>query len=106
MNELYTVGGLAKADCAENLIYAKKVVTGRGTEYWVRHATTGPDAPHLLNPWGMHFSQGIDDKRVATILGKKRYEFKKVNEEVFKAYVIFLETRNERYYRYAERAQD
>lgn len=93
-------------DSDTNDVYAKKQWNGRYYEYYIRAATTGPDVPHLLNPWGMHFQVGVDDQRFEAFLNKRRYEYRKVNVEVFDIYISFLKSRNDLYYRAAERMLD
>ena len=102
----YTAGGKVAPNTDDEVVFAKKLWNGKYMVYWIKYATTGPDTGHLLNPWGMNFVLGVDTRRGAPHLGKKRYEFKQVSKEVFDMYIAFLETRSERYYRGAERALD
>jgi hypothetical protein len=60
--------------------------------YLVKVARTGPDAGHLYNRFSPNFEPG-----------QGRYEFQKVNEAVFRAYVKYLHTSNPNDYRHAER---
>lgn len=102
----YLENGITAAEDSREA-YAKKECSKEGRcVYYVRRATIGPDSGHLLNPWGMHFNKGADDAKFERTLGKRRYEYYKVSEEVFKLYVKYLETRNARLYREAERAMD
>lgn len=104
-DEYYGVDG-ARFAKDDNDVYAKKCWNGRYFDYFVRHAVIGPDAPHLCNPWGVNFRPGVDNQIMETHMGKRRYEYRRVSAEVFTMYKSFLETRNERYYRAAERAID
>lgn len=105
-NYYYTKGGETEIDAQAPSIYAQQIWNGKYYEYWIKHATSGPDSPHLLNPWGMHFVAGVDDVATTRHLGRPKYDFKKVNESVFKMYVDFLKTGKELYYRHAERELD
>lgn len=102
----YGVGGLLKDKHEEWETYARKRWNGRYWVYEVRHAISGPDTPHLLNPWGVNFRIGFDDKAQDLTRGKRKYEFRQVPEAAFQLYVTYLETRNELFYRNAERCLD
>lgn len=83
--------------------YAKKCnyINGR-TEYFVKVATAGAGIGKLLNPWGVYYKPG-DDTRYEKQMGRKTYEFKHVNQNIFDQYMKFLETKNQRYLLNAER---
>jgi hypothetical protein len=72
------------------------------TEYFIKFATTGPGVGRILNPWGIYFTPG-DEFKFEKQMGRKRYEFSKVSQNVFENYIKFLETRNTRYILNAER---
>ncbi len=71
-------------------------------EYFVKYATTGGSVNRMLNPWGLYFTAG-DETKVEKMMGRKRYEFRRVKESVFDAYLKFLSTQNQRYLLNAER---
>lgn len=71
-------------------------------EYYVKFATAGSGVGRMLNPWGVYYKDG-DDVKYEKTMGRKRYEFKKVQENIFDSYMNFLRTRNERYILVAER---
>lgn len=102
----YYVIDRKEVEADSDSVYAKSTTDRRGARYWIRQATSGPDAGHLLNPWGINFQQGVDDRRINAFMGKRRYEYMQVSQEVFDIYLNFLETKNELYYRQAERARD
>jgi hypothetical protein len=105
-NKYYGVGGLLKEPYQEHRIYAKEDNQTRQPTYWIRAAVTGPDVPHLLNPWGMNFTPDVDDKIFDSQLGKRKYEFRKVTKEAFDMYITFLQKGRELYLRQAERSLD
>lgn len=86
-------------------VFAKKVWNGRYFHFYVRHATSGPEAPHLMNPYGVHYVEG-DHKHMHNHTGKRKYEYRKVSETAFNLYKLFLETGKQMYYRQADRALD
>lgn len=102
MNKYYTIGKVEVPEDGDE-VFAKSTQNKREQRYWIKRATTGPDAGHLLNPWGIHYQQGIDNKRVSSFMGKRRYEYSSVTADAFEMYLNFLETRNELYFRQAER---
>lgn len=103
-NKYYLADGkISEEDLSD--AYAKKEVKGERYTYWIKRATAGPDCPHLVNPWGLHYDQAYE-KKYERYIGKRRYEYSQVPEEVFNIYLLFLKTRNERFYRQAERALD
>jgi hypothetical protein len=97
----YKDGGVLCDDT--NGSYAMRKLFGNGhVEFFVKFATAGPDVGHMLNPWGLYFQPG-DEVRYEKTMGRKRYEFKKVTDQVFDLYIQFLKTRNERQLRHAEK---
>jgi hypothetical protein len=72
------------------------------TEYFIKQATAGAGTGRVLNPWGLYYSAG-DEHKFEKEMGRKRYQFKKVNKEIFDMYIKFLETRNERHLLNVER---
>lgn len=89
-----------------NEAYAKKQLIKGRTTYFIKRATAGPECPHLLNPWGIHFQKGVDNVKWERLLGKHRFEYSVVPEEAFNLYIRFLATGNTLYYRQSERALD
>jgi hypothetical protein len=105
MGKYYTLDAIEQAK-NNDTSYAKTSVLSQAkdiTTYWVKRATSGPEAGHLLNPLSPNYTDGVDNKRTEARLGKKRYEYTQVTESVFIAYLHFLRTRNELYYRQADR---
>jgi hypothetical protein len=83
--------------------FAKKIEHPSGhTEFFVKFATAGPEVGRMLNPWGFYYKPG-DERRIEPQMGRKRYEYRKVNERTFDAYIQFLKTRSQRYILNAER---
>lgn len=105
MNEYYTADKKQLEEDNDN-VYAKKEWNGKAYIYYIRRAVSGPDVPHLLNPWGMYFENGVNNRRFESHLGKRQYEYRKVPENVFNLYLDFLASRNQRFLREAERSLD
>lgn len=86
-----------------NSSYAMKREFPNGRkEYFVKFATAGSASGKMLNPWGPNYQPG-DEFKFETQMGRKKYEFRQVGEEIFHNYIQFLRTRNERYILIAER---
>lgn len=71
-------------------------------KYFVKFATAGSATGKMLNPWGSNYQPG-DEFKFETQMGRKKYEFREVDENIFNTYMQFLRTRNERYILTAER---
>ena len=83
--------------------FARKIEKKTGPkQYYVKFATVGSNVGRMLNPWGLYYTPG-DEVRYEKQHGRQKYEFQRVNEEVFNTYIKFLTTRSERYILQAER---
>jgi hypothetical protein len=99
----YTLGG-KEADPAIPMCLAKKSfdpATGI-SRYWLKRASNGPDAGHLFNPHSPNFDRSTALAFHAH-LGRGQYEFRRVNQAAFDAYLAFLQGGNLRDLRQAER---
>jgi hypothetical protein len=65
-------------------------------KYFIKFATAGPGIGQILNPWASYYREG-DDTKYEKQMGRRRYEFREVSEEIFSEYLKFLKTRNDRY---------
>ncbi len=101
MDKLYGIGGLLTDDASSNDVFAKAI---NEYTYYVRTGTSGPEAGHLLNPWSMYYVAGVTNAKMENAKGTRTFEFRKVSKACFDMYVSYLETRNERFYRQAERS--
>ncbi len=92
-------------DPASPLCVAKKATdpaTGL-SNHWLKRASTGPDAGLLFNPYSPNYDR--DQARAFHgHLGRAQYEFCRVSQEAFEAFVLFLQTGNLVHQRRAERA--
>lgn len=88
----------------EGLMQVKKkeVLPINSVTYYVKRCTTGMDAGHLLNPNSI-WHKGGETKAFDARTGRNYYRYEKVNENCFKLYLRFLETKNPAYLRNAER---
>lgn len=83
--------------------FARKTEKSSGAkEYYVKFSTGGSNIGRMLNPWGPFYREG-DEVRFDKQRGRNGYEFQKVSEVIFDAYMKFLQTRSERYILQAER---
>jgi hypothetical protein len=76
-------------------IYAKASI-GPQNKYYIRLDNIG----HFFNPIGLLTSSSHNKYRY---IKDQKYSFVEVNPEVFRQYVMFLKTRNDAWYRQAER---
>lgn len=76
---------------------AKCVTSDSSKKFYIKTGTYGK----IYNPMGM-FSEGKSEKFVAKI-GRKEYNFKQVNQQIFDMYVNFLSTKNIAWLNNAER---
>ncbi len=81
----------------------RKDYSGGASEFYIKQATAGPGTGRILNPWGVYFQPG-DETKFEKDKGRKRYEFKRVGEDIFNLYLKFLTSGNERYLLNAERS--
>jgi len=72
------------------------------TNYYIKKCNMGADASHLLNPNSIWYKDG-ETRGFDKTRGKDYYSYSKVNENCFKLYLKFLETKNQAYLRNAER---
>lgn len=77
---------------------AKKLITNDSTKYYIKIGHNG----RIFNPMGM-FSEGKNNKFLSQA-GRKEYEFKQVNRDIFDMYVNFLSTKNIAWLNNAERS--
>jgi hypothetical protein len=86
------------AKTENEFVVAKTIKNGsRPTKFFVK---VGPHGK-LYNPIGL-FSEGKNNKFLAKI-GKKEWEFKEVNQQIFDLYLSFLSTKNIAWLNNAER---
>ena len=71
--------------------------------HFVRVGTLGINNGKLLNPWGIYYNKG-DEMRFNSMLGKRLFEFIKVNKDAYDLYVKFLQTKSEGYLNQAQRS--
>jgi hypothetical protein len=76
---------------------AKCVVDDSSKKFYIKTGTYGK----IYNPMGM-FSEGKSEKFLSKI-GRKEYNFKQVNKEIFDMYLNFLSTKNIAWLNNAER---
>jgi hypothetical protein len=96
----YAMGGqIIDSDEPESL--AKVVHVGKNIQYYVKYATYGGDAGHMVNPNGLNHNKS--DFTAIDRYGREKYTYRKVRKEVFDLYKKFLETRNIAWLRQAER---
>jgi len=76
---------------------AKCVVEDSGRKFYIKTGTYGK----IYNPIGM-FSEGKSEKFLSKI-GRKEYNFKQVNQQIFDMYLNFLSTKNIAWLNNAER---
>lgn len=81
-----------------NKVVAKTLtVDNHPSRYYIKIGTYGK----IYNPIGM-YSEGQNEKFLSKI-GRKQFEFKEVNQQVFNLYVNFLTTKNLAWLNNAER---
>ena len=81
-----------------NKVVAKTSTTdNKPTRYYIKVGTYGK----IYNPIGL-YSEGHNAKFLSKI-GRKQYEFKEVNQNIFNLYVNFLTTKNTAWLNNAER---
>ncbi len=83
--------------CAKEILHSHG-----GRSYFVKHGTAGADATHMLHPDNAFAEDNLQYKFERRI-GKKHFEFKRVNEIAFNFYIKFLFTGNPSWLRQAER---
>jgi len=76
---------------------AKCVISDSSKKFYIKIGTYGK----IYNPMGM-FSEGKNEKFIAKI-GRKEYNFKQVNQQIFDMYLNFLSTKNMAWLNNAER---
>jgi hypothetical protein len=87
-------------------VFAKKITYSSGrSEHFILFATIGANINKMINPWGLYYNSG-DEVKYEKQMGRNKYEYRKVSEEVFQTYIKFLETRAQRYILTAERNAD
>jgi hypothetical protein len=104
-NETYTIeaygtGGLKVRPEAQDALCMRS-----GLKFYVKQVTTGPDAPHLYNPWSTFAVENAHNK-LSVRKGKQFLAWKQVNQDVYLSYLKFLRTQSEVCYRQAERGLD
>lgn len=72
-------------------------------QYFIKKVNYGELASFLANPYAPAFK--LTDY-TASRSGRSKLEFYEVSENVYKLYLKFLQTRNEAYYRMAEREKN
>ena len=77
--------------------YAKKIVVGRRTKYYVKRGRYG----RLYNPIGL-YSEGTARKQMRHA-GHPEWQFKETTKQVFDKYINFLKTKNVAWLNNAER---
>lgn len=81
---------------------AKSVKGIRGTRFFVKFCTDGPDKGHLLNPYSIYFREG-DDIALVPRRGQAKYEFRTCSQAAFENYLQFLKTKTFVFCQRAER---
>lgn len=76
---------------------AKCVIEDSNKRFYIKTGTYGK----IYNPMGM-FSEGKSEKFLSKI-GRKEYNFKQVNQQIFDMYLNFLSTKNIAWLNNAER---
>lgn len=88
-----------RSNAESSEILAKKTITDNGNyRYYLKVGQHGK----LFNPIGL-FSEG-NNKKFNSKFGKKEWNFKEVNQEIFNMYINFLTTKNTAWLNNAERA--
>lgn len=90
--------GKPRAEEENNKVVAKSVTTdNKPTRYYIKVGTYGK----IYNPIGL-YSEGNNTKFLSKI-GRKQFEFKEVNNQIFDLYLNFLTTKNIAWLNNAER---
>ena len=76
-----------------------------GETYYIKQQTVGPLGGYLVNPFRMLVFNEVEMKVFHKPSGKPKYNYVKVDKEVFDYYIKFLTTRNIGWLHNAERAR-
>lgn len=98
----YGIDGKKYKDIMDSNCFAYADIDKRGEAYYIRRGTHGPYNGKFINHLGTFFNKG-DEARENPSVGKRLYEYVRVNKVVFDLYVKFLTTRIEAYLSQAER---
>lgn len=85
---------------------AKQVFDPVSNKYrhYIKFATAGINAGHMYNPQAPNVMKH-ELKRVDNVMGRNRYEFRRVTEVSYNAYVKFLNTGIPNHFRIADRTR-
>lgn len=74
-------------------------------KFYVKFTNVGPDRGHIANPYSMWYNEPLHTGKARHVpkLGVDALSFRPVSAGVYNAYVKFLVTKNQAYYRFAER---
>ena len=101
----YVFGNAKEVEVNSDQCYAKEVTfeNGKGEErkrFYVKHSSQGM----MFNPWGM-FDEGTQS-RYDKNRGKLSWSFKEVSRECFEFYCRFLQSKNNAWFKNAEREKN